>query len=465
MTKPTKDVLLNYRLTTDPDPVEVNSGVKLILTVTAPGGEEPDVYYKSIMIKIPTGDSAGDLCLLPEDIKYRAVKADLFELRKKAAEKPGVSPWKHTFYSRDEKSPVKDKIEIELNVAKVNQTPGNVDINIVERSRSLEKKFERRTAAITIEKKMEQFYVDNFISYKDSPVGETNVPCTEFENGARVFLGWEGSWGNTYTLYYGDKSIDMGTTTSIRLKEGEITKNTNIILKGEREDRVLFRTLNITIKNPDSTPETLGVKENAVVGGTLAVAGRADLKNGVTVTGAVNAGSFAGDGIVPRGAILMWSGSIDEIPPGWALCNGQKVNQIQTPDLCSRFIVGYSESSKDYDKPGKRGGVESVKLSVNTLPSHSHSGSLSIPNHHHWIEGTNAWGLAWRKRRIWGNTTVKIEYAGGSNPDPNDVRWRGAVNTDDAGGYRPSFTTTGTGGGGAHENRPPYFVLAFIMKL
>ncbi len=39
---------------------------------------------------------------------------------------------------------------------------------------------------------------------------------------------------------------------------------------------------------------------------------------------------------VPKGVIVMWSGRIADIPPGWALCDGTN----GTPDLRDRFIVG-----------------------------------------------------------------------------------------------------------------------------
>jgi hypothetical protein len=39
-----------------------------------------------------------------------------------------------------------------------------------------------------------------------------------------------------------------------------------------------------------------------------------------------------------RGMILMWSGSVNAVPAGWALCNGQN----NTPDLRERFIMGLS---------------------------------------------------------------------------------------------------------------------------
>jgi hypothetical protein len=37
-----------------------------------------------------------------------------------------------------------------------------------------------------------------------------------------------------------------------------------------------------------------------------------------------------------RGVIVMWSGAIAEVPPGWGLCDGSQ----GTPDLRDRFVVG-----------------------------------------------------------------------------------------------------------------------------
>lgn len=39
---------------------------------------------------------------------------------------------------------------------------------------------------------------------------------------------------------------------------------------------------------------------------------------------------------VPKGMIMLWSGSIVDIPNGWALCDGQK----GTPDLRDKFVLG-----------------------------------------------------------------------------------------------------------------------------
>ena len=57
--------------------------------------------------------------------------------------------------------------------------------------------------------------------------------------------------------------------------------------------------------------------------------------------------SFSG---VPSGIITMWSGAIEDIPLGWALCDGSN----GTPDLRDRFVIGAGNA---YD-PGDMGGGE-----------------------------------------------------------------------------------------------------------
>jgi hypothetical protein len=70
---------------------------------------------------------------------------------------------------------------------------------------------------------------------------------------------------------------------------------------------------------------------------------------------------FAGTGTemfevaaVTKGIICMWSGAVDAVPWGWALCDGTN----GTPDLRDRFIVG---AGSTYAK-GATGGATSVNL-------------------------------------------------------------------------------------------------------
>lgn len=122
---------------------------------------------------------------------------------------------------------------------------------------------------------------------------------------------------------------------------------------------------------------------------------------------------------IPAGVIVMWSGSIGSIPSGWALCDGSG----ETPDLRSRFVYGAGGSYE----VGATGGEETHTLTIAEMPSHTHD--------------------------IAGNTDTSPD--GGS----------GSVATEDTTNMTLSDTALSTGGGQAHNNMPPYYALAFIMKL
>jgi microcystin-dependent protein len=172
-------------------------------------------------------------------------------------------------------------------------------------------------------------------------------------------------------------------------------------------------------------------------------------------------------GYIPVGGIIMWSGSIISIPSGWALCNGSN----GTPNLQDRFIVG---AGSGYSV-GATGGADSVTLTVNEMPAHSHTGSTSGAGSHSHTGSTNGAGAHSH------STTFPYAYdlgstgraGGGANSVQN---WSVSQSINGVGDHAHSFTTSGvgdhthsvtvgnTGGGQAHENRPPYYALAFIMR-
>jgi len=64
-----------------------------------------------------------------------------------------------------------------------------------------------------------------------------------------------------------------------------------------------------------------------------------------------------GNDLLPSGVILMWSGTIANIPTGWGLCNGSTYtapdgSQVSTPDLRNKFIYGVNAT----EDPGATGG-------------------------------------------------------------------------------------------------------------
>lgn len=133
------------------------------------------------------------------------------------------------------------------------------------------------------------------------------------------------------------------------------------------------------------------------------------------------------------GIICLWSGAIVDIPNGWALCDGNN----GTPDLRDRFIMGAGGSKN----PGQTGGT--------TTHSHAHYCSESVDV-------------------VQGYTEDAIDCL----DDGYDV---------EAGDEYPyySYCTYGHSheidlytNGHAHtvtdnykNHRPPYYALAYIMKL
>jgi len=102
------------------------------------------------------------------------------------------------------------------------------------------------------------------------------------------------------------------------------------------------------------------VAGNLAVPGDLSVQGGLTVGSGASILGearsTLNGQDFF---MVPRGSIVMWSGSVTNLPTGWALCDGQN----GTPDLRDRFVLGFNP---DAPEPimGEAGGAASHDHSV-----------------------------------------------------------------------------------------------------
>lgn len=169
---------------------------------------------------------------------------------------------------------------------------------------------------------------------------------------------------------------------------------------------------------------------------------------------------------VPVGLIAMWSGA--SVPSGWALCNGAN----GTPDLRDRFIVGSGSSYVI----GNTGGSDSVTLNETQIPSHSHavnasgttaSGgahthSITDPGHSHTITAySSAANTPQNISESYSYPSYSANYSTAAATTGISVQSAGAHTHT----VSVSGTATTTGGGLSHENRPPYYALAFIMKL
>lgn len=163
----------------------------------------------------------------------------------------------------------------------------------------------------------------------------------------------------------------------------------------------------------------------------------------------------------PLGVVKMWAGV--KVPENYLLCdgaqlktdeypelyaalgttfntaanyNGTKVSTqsgfFRLPDLRGRFIVGYNDLDSEYKVYGTAGGEKKHLLSIEEMPSHTHGQNL-------WAEDSGRW------------------KGGGRNSSPNSTSKHNQTT--------PFGNTDATGGGQSHENRPPYYVLAYIMKV
>ena len=195
-------------------------------------------------------------------------------------------------------------------------------------------------------------------------------------------------------------------------------------------------TVNQTITNPTITGGT--IQAATVTGGTF---------SNPTLTGTIT-GIYG----VPTGCIMAWP--TNTAPDGWLLCYGQAVSRttyanlfsllsttfgngdgsstFNVPDLRGRFPLGQDNmggssanrvTDEDADTLGGADGHETHTLIVSEMPAHTH--------------------------------TVYTIYASSAYGQP-----AGAI---PYGGYT-NVESSSTGGGGAHNNMPPYLTLNYIIR-
>lgn len=117
----------------------------------------------------------------------------------------------------------------------------------------------------------------------------------------------------------------------------------------------------------------------------------------------------AGGGI-PTGAIIIWSGTAENIPDGWALCDGEDGR----PDLQDKFVLGAGATHS----VGDTGGQEEVTLTDSEVPSMNALQNKS-PASESWSSSTEYL------------TGINLSYENNAEP---------------------------------HTNMPPYYALCYIIK-
>lgn len=139
----------------------------------------------------------------------------------------------------------------------------------------------------------------------------------------------------------------------------------------------------------------------------------------------------SGGNTIPSGLIVMWSGLITNIPSGWALCNGTS----GTPNLTNKFIYGVSSAQN----PGATGGDTTHSFSVPMTDIISGGSSSSQIGY---SAGSAQYFAHYTTTGWWEPNGT---YSSLSSPSTT---------------YGTAPTTTNNG-----NCLPPYYKLAFIMKL
>tara|TARA_B100001250_G_scaffold207575_1_gene178208 strand:+ start:1603 stop:2808 length:1206 start_codon:yes stop_codon:yes gene_type:complete len=175
----------------------------------------------------------------------------------------------------------------------------------------------------------------------------------------------------------------------------------------------------------------------------------------------------------PTGGIIMWSGSIANIPSGWALCDGQN----STPDLRDRFIVGAgSGAGSNYNVASIGGSTDAVvvehnhangSLGTNSTGSHSHTVSASGNAA---TDSRNVY-TSYLGQLVAGGTSYLGDSGGGSSSGDKgyhahnfSVSVGGTTNSTGDHSHSVTGNTDNEGQTATNKNLPPYYALCFIMK-
>lgn len=214
--------------------------------------------------------------------------------------------------------------------------------------------------------------------------------------------------------------------------------------------------------------------------------------------------------LMPAGAVIPWAGTSGTAPVGWVFCNGAIYDGADpvyatlftvignsygpaapgffaVPNLENRIPVGIGTNTGGYtlNTIGATGGSETVALTDNEIPPHTHdlstatfsgtvtgtTNSAGTHNHRIWADVND--GVVSGAVDLTGNTGSWYD-TGTNNPagPPNDVY------IENAGAHSHAVTGTATGtlsgltgdgtptlAGDPHGNMQPYVVMQYIIKL
>ena len=306
------------------------------------------------------------------------------------------------------------------------------------------------------------------------------------------------------------KNINVGGTLNITgtsTFNGEVTVNTGIVpdvdagayigTTGKAFSEAYIDGIRIGVAGT-TTIDTRGgnLVLTAPTGSNVAISTSTTINGNLDMTagsGRISANYLDVPNVTPIGSVVMWCGTITNYPTGWAVCNGAELliatyttlynvltnngttfpfgantngsggagsTYFRMPNMVDKFVAGAGSAYS----VGATGGLDSVVLITDEIPSHNHT--LTDTGHTHGISDTGHFHYS-NDAGIAGNYGGYGSGSGGGGLGPIGSRQLTDTRTT---GIGVSSRTTGItidafGGGLAHENRPPYFALIYLMRI
>ncbi len=171
-----------------------------------------------------------------------------------------------------------------------------------------------------------------------------------------------GTWQNAWIVHTTENMKWYNTTIIIRNVKGETTvtsllwQDPTVYHPASEITAGTFDAGDFTFQDNVIVQDNLTIQDNVTINGQIKVTGGSPGADKVLTTDANGLATWQTPSGVPSGVIVMWSGTLASVPSGWALCNGSS----GTPDLREKFIYGWTNEVN----PGGTGGSSSDTYSV-----------------------------------------------------------------------------------------------------
>ena len=178
----------------------------------------------------------------------------------------------------------------------------------------------------------------------------------------------------------------------------------------------------------------------------------------------LTATTLVGNGVVPVGGIIMWSGTIASLAssaPNFKLCDGNN----GTPDLRNRFVIGANAD----DSGNATTNIETGTYSGSNIPKQSGGFKNAVLQTHE-----HKYAFASKDDSTIGNNFQSSGISNVTNHgDINELSQSGGDDGADLAGFTAETQEVGVNqaGGdsnsqtGCDANLPPYFALAYIIRV